>query len=96
MSKSKFFLNRPDDSISLSRGKIIVTTLKWLVILLACATLLRIVCVSVYMSQGVNPMELTKFGGDPSNYVGKATWFLFVQLLVVAPLLEEVIFRLGL
>ena len=93
---AKFILNRPDDYLSLPKRKIIGTTLKWFVILMAGAILLRIVCVAVYMSMGVNPMELTRFGGDPTNYIGKATWKTLLRLMIVAPLIEEVMFRLGL
>lgn len=93
---AKFILNRPDDYLSFPRGKIIGTTLKWFVLLMVCAILIRMVCIIIYMSQGVNPTELTKFGGDPSNYMGNASWGIIVKLMVVAPLLEEVMFRLGL
>ena len=93
---AKFILNRPDDFMTLSRGKIIGTTLKWFLLLIVGAILLRIVCIAFYMSQGVNPLELTKFGGDASNYMDKASWRILVKLMVVAPLLEEVMFRLGL
>ena len=93
---AKFILNRPDDYMSMSKGKVVGTTLKWCVILMGCAVLLRIVCIAIYMSMGVNPMELTKFGGDPTNYMGKASWKTIVKLMVIAPLLEEVMFRLGL
>ena len=93
---AKFVLNRPDDFLSLSKKKIIGTTLKWFVILMVGAILLRIACVAIYMSMGVNPMELTKFGGDPTNYVGHATWKTVLKLMVIAPLAEEIMFRLGL
>lgn len=93
---AKFILNRPDDYLSLSKKKIIGTTLKWFVILMLGAVLLRIVCFAIYMSQGVNPMELTKFGGDPTNYMGKASWKILLRLIIIAPLAEEVMFRLGL
>ena len=82
--------------MSLSRGKIIGTTLKWLVILMGCAILLRIACIAIYMSMGMNPMEMTKFGGDPTHYKGMDPWRAFLRLLVIAPLAEEVMFRLGL
>ena len=91
-----FILNRPDDYLSLSKKRIIGTTLKWFVILMVGAILLRIACVAIYMSMGVNPMELTKFGGDPTNYVGHATWKTVLKLMVIAPLVEEIMFRLGL
>lgn len=93
---AKFILNRPDDYLSLSKKKIIGTTLKWFVILMLGAVLLRIVCFAIYMSLGVNPMELTKFGGDPTNYMGKASWKILLRLMIIAPLAEEVMFRLGL
>ena len=70
---TKFILNRPDDYLSLSKKRIIGTTLKWFVILMVGAIMLRIACVAIYMSMGVNPMDLTKFGGDPTNYVGHTT-----------------------
>lgn len=92
----KFILNRPDDFKTLSRKKIIGTTLKWFVLLMVGATLLRIVCVVIYMSQGVNPMELTKFAGDPTTRMDHATWKTIAHLMIVAPVLEEVMFRLGL
>ena len=59
----KFILNRPDDSKIFSRGKIIGTSLKWFFLLMIGAYLLRILCVAIYMSNGINPMELTTFGG---------------------------------
>ena len=93
---AKFILNRPDDSLSLSKGRIIGTTLKWFVILMGCAILLRIVCVAIYMSMGLDPMEMTKFGGDPTSFKGMELWRVFLKLLVIAPLAEEVMFRLGL
>ncbi len=83
---AKFILNRPDDYLLLSKKRIIGTTLKWLVILLSGATLLRVACTAIYMSMGVNPMELTRFGGDPTNYMGHATWKTLLKLMVVAPL----------
>ena len=93
---AKFILNRPDDSLTLSRGKIIGKTLIWLVILMACAIVLRIVCVAIYMMKGINPMELTRFGGDPALYIGQPFWKMLLKLLVLAPVAEELMFRLGL
>ena len=93
---ARFILNRPDDRLTLTRGRIFGTALKWLVLLILGAGLLRVACTAIYMSMGVNPMELTKFGGDPTNYMGKGSWKLLFKLLVIAPVLEEVMFRLGL
>ena len=33
---------------------------------------------------GINPMELTKFGGDPTNYMGKASWKLLLKLMIAS------------
>ena len=93
---ANFILNRPDDFETLSRGRIIGTTLKWFILLTVAAIVLRVVCVVIYTTQGVNPTELTKFGGDPTTFMGKATWKTIALLLIMAPVLEEVIFRLGL
>ena len=93
---AKFILNRPDDSQILSPGKIIGTTLIWFVILMLGAVLMRVICVAGYMTQGINPMELTRFGGDPTNYFGKPFWRVLLKLMVIAPVVEEVMFRLGL
>ena len=93
---AKFILNRPDDSQFLSPGKIIGTTLIWFVILMLGAVLMRVICVAGYMTQGINPTELTKFGGDPTNYFGKPFWRVLLKLMVIAPVVEEVMFRLGL
>lgn len=93
---AQFILNRPNDFMSLSRGKIIGTAFKWLIMLTVGAILLRAICFAVYKSQGVNPMDLTTFLGDPSNHMGHASWKIIAQLLIVAPVLEEVMFRLGL
>ena len=93
---ARFILNRPDDCLSLSKGKIIGTTLKWFVILIGCAILLRIACIAIYMSMGLKPMEMTRFGGDSTSFKGMELWRVFLTLLVIAPLAEEVMFRLGL
>ncbi len=93
---SKFILNRPDDFVTMSRKRLILTTLKWFFPLMIGAVLLRIVCVAIYMSQGVNPMELTKFGGDPTTHMDHASWKIILTLMLVAPVMEEVMFRLGL
>lgn len=93
---SKFILNRPDDSLSLPRKQIVRTALKWLLLLIGGAVILRIACVAAYMSMGLNPMELTKFGGDPTIHMAGATWKTLFKLIIIAPLAEEAMFRFGL
>jgi len=82
--------------MTLSRRKIIVTALKWFVLLMVSAILLRVLCIATYMTNGLNPMKLTEFAGDPTVHMGNATWYTIAYLMIVAPLLEEVMFRLGL
>lgn len=93
---AKFILNRPDDSLSLSRGKIVLTAIKWLVILVVGTIVLRIACLAAYMAMGINPMELTNFGGDVTTHMANATWLTPLKLLFYCPIMEELIFRLGL
>lgn len=93
---AKFILNRPDDSLSMSRKQIIGTTLKWFLLLIGGAVVLRIACVVAYMSMGLNPMDLTKFGGDPTTHMTGATWKTLFKLMIIAPFAEEAMFRLGL
>lgn len=55
------------------------------------------VCLAIYNNLGIDPHELTKFGGDPT--VTKASGSLVRALLMtalIAPLFEEVLFRYGL
>ncbi|MCR4994381.1 MAG: CPBP family intramembrane metalloprotease [Bacteroidales bacterium] len=91
-----FILNRPNDYLSCTKRQIIWRAVKWLVLLVAGAIVLRVACFAIYMSMGVNPMELTQFGGDAANHMGKGTPKLLLYLAIVAPLAEEMMFRLGL
>jgi len=93
---NSFILNRPDDFLRMSKGRIVGTVFKWLVLLMVCSVLLRIMCIAIYMSQGINPMELTRFGGDPTGYIGRGGWKTYVRLLCIAPLMEELMFRFAL
>ena len=52
MMMEKLILNRPNDFLSISRRKIIGISLKWLILLMASAVLLRMACFVIYMSQG--------------------------------------------
>jgi len=93
---NRFILNRSDDFKTLTRKQIIFTAIKWFVILMFCALMLRVLCVMAYMSLGVNPMELTKFNGDPTNHMDHVNGWTILHFMVVAPLAEELMFRLGL
>lgn len=55
------------------------------------------ICMSAYSQIGVNPAELTKFGGDPSVTVASnGLWAAILLVVVAAPAIEEIVFRLGL
>lgn len=96
--RKKFILNCPDDSLTLSKKTIFGKTFLWLVILFACAVVVRMICMAIYMANGLNPMELTSFGGDPTSHKIKKDylWKAIFSLLVYAPLMEEALFRLPL
>ena len=92
----KFILNRPDDHKFYSRKEIIWITVKWFFLLWFCAIALRVLCVAVYMGMGVNPMEQTKFLGDPTTHMDHVNGWMLLHFMLVAPLAEELMFRLGL
>ena len=94
--RRKFILNCPDDSLTLSKKTIFGKTFLWLVILFACAVVVRMICMAIYMANGLNPMELTQFGGDPTSRLGQGIGKTLLSLLIIAPLLEEALFRLPL
>lgn len=93
----KFILSRTDDCRHHTKRWIVrYGLLFWLVTRVGCVALL-LACGAVYEHFGINAGQLTKFAGDPSTLrnmypVAYAAWL----LAVVAPLLEECIFRLGL
>lgn len=43
------------------------------------------------MSMGLNPMDLTKFGGDPRIHMAGATWKTLFKLMIIAPFAEEAV-----
>lgn len=59
--------------------------------------LLIVGCVMIYNFYGINPESLTKFAGNPETAKGfGSTTHILLTAYIVAPLLEECIFRLGL
>lgn len=91
-----FILNCPNDGQVLTKKRIFGKALLWLVILYFVAIVIRILCMAVYMSKGLNPQELTQFLGDPTTRIGKRLGMTLLSLLVIAPLAEEALFRLPL
>ncbi len=93
----KFILSRNEDYLSHSKKWILgYAFLFWLVTRIA-VMLIMMVCMTIYNNYGINPQELTKFGGDPT--VAKASGSLIRAILMtalIAPLFEEILFRFGL
>lgn len=92
----KFLLNRPDDRDTQSKGRIIVNMLIWLVILYAGCQVLYVICMLIYGANGVIPTKLTEYRADPSTWTGRPLKQTILWVLVVAPLVEESMLRLGL
>lgn len=92
----KFILNRPDDHDTKSKARIIANTLIWLFILQAGTSALSIICMLIYGANGINPTELTRYGADPDTWTGRPIIQTILRILIIAPLAEELMFRLGL
>lgn len=93
----KFILSRNEDYLSHSKKWIVGHAfLFWLITRVAVMIIMGI-CMAVYNYYGINPHELTAFGGDPT--VTKASGSLIRAIFITAlaaPLFEEILFRLGL
>ncbi len=93
----KFILSRVDDYKTRSRNWMVgYAVLFWLVTRILVAALMA-GCVAIYSRYGINPQDLTAFGGDPTVTV--ASRGLLGALLMVgliAPVFEEFLFRFGL
>ena len=92
----KFILNRSDDYDTLSKGRIIANIPIWLVILYAGYLVLYVICMLIYGANGVIPTKLTDYYADPFFWKEKPFWQTILWFLIVAPLCEESMFRLGL
>ena len=92
----KFLLNRPDDRDTLSKGRIIANMLIWDIILHAGCWTLYVICMLIYGANGVIPTKLTEYAADPFFWKEQPVWQTILCLLILAPLCEESMFRLGL
>jgi hypothetical protein len=90
-----FILNRTDDRARMPKKRIIATAIVWyfIFLLINFAIILGVTC--IYNKMGVEPGQLTKFVGDRSFHMDRPLWYIS-QLLLVAPVVEEIIFRLEL
>lgn len=93
----KFILSRTEDYREHSKKWIVGYGLLFWLISRVVAMFLVIGCVAIYDALGVNPETLTQFAGNPetAKSLGSMTYVLLTTS-IVAPILEECIFRLGL
>ena len=91
-----FLLNRPDDRDTQSKGRIFANMLIWLIILYAGCQVLYVICMLIYGANEVIPTKLTDYYADPFFWKEKPFWQTILWFLIVAPLCEESISRLGL
>lgn len=93
----KFILSRNEDYLSHSKKWIVGYALLFWLITRIAVMIIMAVCMIINEHYGINPHELTSFGGDPT--VTKASGSLVRALLMtalIAPLFEEILFRYGL
>ena len=91
----KFILNRTDDWATMPKTRILLVAIAWYFILFLISAAIIIGVTMTYRGMGVDPEQLTRFGGDFHNHMDKPLWFI-TMILLVAPVVEEIIFRLGL
>ena len=93
----KFILSRTEDFAIHSKKWIVGYGLLFWFVSRIIAMLLVMGCVAVYNTFGINPETLTRFAGNPETVrsLGSMTYVL-LTVSIVAPILEECIFRLGL
>ena len=92
----KFILNRTNDWATMPKKKIFLYALIWCIAFKAIAGVLFAVCISIYNSMGIDPTQLTQFGGDPTTHIGKPLVRTILLMVLIAPIAEETMFRLGL
>lgn len=93
----KFILSRSDDFRIHSKKWIVGYGLLFWLISRIFAMLLIIGCIAIYKTCGIDPESQTSFIGNPetAKTIG-STVYVLMTVSIVAPLLEECIFRLGL
>lgn len=91
----KFILNCTNDWATLPKKKIILKAVIWFILLSVASIIPILICQLAYSSQGIDPTQLTKFGGDVSTRKDNPLGQTILLLMVIAPIAEEIIFRLG-
>ena len=91
-----FILNRVNDRATMPESKILWVAFIWFVAMFMVSSAIIVGVGMIYKSIGINPEELTRFGGDVSTHKDKPLAQTLLLLLIIAPVVEEIIFRLGL
>ena len=91
----KFIVNCTDDWATMSKKKIIAKTVIWFILLTVASIVAILICQMAYMSQGIDPTQLTEFGGNVATRMDIPVGQTVLLLLVIAPIAEEILFRLG-
>lgn len=93
----KFILSRTDDYRHHSKKWIVGYGFLFWLITRILMVVVMFACGAIYEHYGIDAEQLTKFAGDPTNLKSMLSPGYAVLLLgIVAPILEECIFRLGL
>ncbi len=93
----KFILSRTDDYQSHSKKWIVGHALLFWLITRIIAAAILIGCTAIYKSCSINPESLTAFNGNPTVAKSSGTIiYALVSVMIIAPFLEEGIFRLWL
>ena len=92
----KFILDCTNDRATMPKKKILLKTIAWFLAMFVLSAFIIAIVSNIYLSMGIAPSQLTKFGGDISTHKDKPLLQTILLLIVIAPLVEEIIFRLGL
>lgn len=96
MKLPKFILNRTDDYLRLSRWRMIGVALLYYFCFFVVNVVLMMICIFAYNACGIAPESLTDFWGNPMYRLEQqGLQKLLLTTLLIAPLCEELIFRLG-
>lgn len=93
----KFILSRNEDYLTRSKKWMLGYAMLFWVVTRVIAIVLLGVCMYVYDRYGLNPKEMTNFGGDPTVAMGGSNiWRAVLMTALIAPVFEELLFRFGL
>ena len=92
----KFILDRTDDRATMSERRILGHAALWFVAMIMLSTAIIVGVGIAYKMMGLDPEQMTQFGGSVGAHKDKPLVRTLLLLLVIAPVVEEIIFRLGL